>query len=86
MKRRAGRIYIVHYEQQTPALTVLDASGTVLGTWTAASLGIATELSEVAVSRDGNTLFILDQRTPAGGLVKVFTVEHGDGASRCSEE
>lgn len=72
----AGRVYIVHYEQKNPALTILDPGGSILGTWSAAELGFETELSGVAVTRDGTKLFILDQTAKAGGSVRAFDVKH----------
>lgn len=72
----AGRVYVVHYEQKNPALTVLDADGTILGTWSAADLGMETEVSGVAVTPDGSKLFLLDQRTSSGGMVRAYDVKH----------
>lgn len=68
----AGRVFVAHYDRRDAGLTVLGPDGTVVGTWTARALGVETEVAGVAVSADGNTLYLVDQRPGDGGKVRVY--------------
>lgn len=71
-----GRVYIVHYEKKDVALTILNPDGSVAGTWSAAQLGTQSDVSGVGVTKDGSKLFVLDQRTSQGGMVRAYNVTH----------
>lgn len=68
----AGNVYVVHYSDAV-GLTILDAAGNVVTTSSRADLGITSEASGIAVTADGKTLYILDQRPADGGGARVFT-------------
>lgn len=68
-----GRVYVVQYSA-SPAVTVLDATGAVLTVRSKQELGITTEASGVAVSADGSTIYILDQRPSQGGTAHVYSI------------
>lgn len=70
-----GRVYVVHYETGTAALTLLDPTGKSLGTYSAQELGIQTEASGVAVAADGKTLYVVDQRPEDGMSVRIYRWE-----------
>lgn len=70
----AGRIYVVHYDRKDAALSILNPDGSLVRSWSPAELGIKTEVAGVAASRDGKRVYVLDQRTAAGGLVLMFEV------------
>lgn len=70
-----GLVYVVHYDLKTNGLTVYNPDGTLLRTWTLAELGVVSEASSVAVSRDGKRLFILDQRGTEGGTLLIYDVK-----------
>ena len=65
-------MYVVHYSDAV-GLTILDAAGNVVTTSSRADLGITSEASGIAVTADGKTLYILDQRPADGGGARVFT-------------
>lgn len=67
----AGNVYVVHYSNSV-GLTVIDATGKVVTTSSRADLGITSEASGVAVTPDGLTLYILDQRPSDGGGARVY--------------
>lgn len=67
-----GHIYVAHYDRADVALSILNSDGTIAKTFTAAELGIQTETSGIAVSKDGTQIYILDQRTGEGGVVRMF--------------
>ncbi|HHT26774.1 MAG TPA: hypothetical protein GXZ82_05965 [Firmicutes bacterium] len=70
-----GYVWVAHYELQDPGITLYNPDGSLNRTWTLADLGIVSEASSVAVTRDGHRLYILDQRGTDGGTVLVFDVK-----------
>jgi len=70
----SDNVYVVHYDS-SPALTVLSADGNVIETKTGHELGLTTEASGVAVSKDGSRVYVLDQRPSEGGTAHIFDTE-----------
>ncbi|MCK9223421.1 MAG: hypothetical protein M0Q40_12575 [Limnochordia bacterium] len=55
-----GQIYSINYSVE-PVLTMIAPTGEVIGTYTKGDLGLKTDGSGIAITKDGQRLFILDQ-------------------------
>lgn len=71
----AGMIYVAQFDNPSDKLTLLDGAGKVLGRWRGEELGLATECAGVAVSPDGQMLYLVDQTRETGGEVRVYRWE-----------
>lgn len=72
----AGYVYVVSYDTKDAGLSVYKPDGTLLREWSMAELGVTTQTSSVAVSRDGKRLYIFDQAAAQGGTVLIFDVKN----------
>jgi DNA-binding beta-propeller fold protein YncE len=70
-----GYAWVAHYELKDPALSLYNPDGSLQRTWSMAELGVVSEASSVAVTRDGKRLYLLDQRGVDGGTVLVFDIK-----------
>lgn len=67
----SGRVYVSQYGNQT-AVTVLDSTGKVVTLKSAQELGLVSEASGIAVTTNGDGVYVLDQRAPLGGETRVY--------------
>ena len=67
----AGRVYVSHYSNPTVAVSIWE-NGKV-STLTRAELGITSNIGGIAVTKDGSRLFLVEEQSNIGGLVRGYS-------------
>ncbi len=67
----AGRIYVSHYSNPTVAVSIWE-NGKVTEL-SRAELGITSNIGGIAVTKDGSRLFIVEEQSNIGGLVRGYS-------------
>lgn len=67
----AGRVYVSHYSHPTVAVSIWE-NGKVTKL-TRAELGITSNIGGIAVTKDGSRLFLVEEQSNIGGLVRGYS-------------
>lgn len=67
----SGKVYVAHYNDSTVAVSIWD-NGKVTEI-SRSELGVTSNLGGIAVTKDGSRMFLVEEQTEIGGLVRGYS-------------